>query len=115
VYTVSGTYDPVTGRCEWVKQYVGRHAVAYRGVADGSGVWGVWEIRLLNGLYSDRGGFHIWPEGAGAPEEAEKTEAAVLAIMRQEFGGPLARAGRALLTLLGAAALVGLGWWLTRY
>jgi hypothetical protein len=114
-FTVSGTYDPATGRCEWTKQYVGKHAVAYRGVADGSGVWGVWEIRLFGGLYFDRGGFHIWQEGMGTPADAGQTERAVLALMREEFGSPLARAGRAVLTLGVAAALAALAWWATGY
>src|SRR6476661_7263867 len=55
-FTVDGTYDAATGRCEWTKKYVGKHSVAYRGVNDGNGIWGVWEIRQLGGLYIDRGG-----------------------------------------------------------
>lgn len=85
-YTIDGTYDPATGKCEWVKQYVGRHAVTYRGMNDGRGIWGVWEIRVLGGLYQDRGGFHIWPKGTDVSEESERTERAVLAVMRQQFG-----------------------------
>src|SRR5262245_8718765 len=60
-YTVEGTYDTGSGRCTWTKQYTGKHSVAYRGMNDGHGIWGVWEIRLLGGVYQDRGGFHIWP------------------------------------------------------
>jgi hypothetical protein len=85
-YTVDGHYDLATGRCEWVKQYVGKHAVAYRGVNDGRGIWGVWEIRQLGGLYVDRGGFHLWPEGTDVSEESERTEQAVVKVMNQELG-----------------------------
>ena len=66
-YTIDGTYDLATGRCEWAKQYVRKHSVVYRGVNDGRGIWGVWEIRLFGGLYLDRGGFHLWPEGEDDP------------------------------------------------
>jgi hypothetical protein len=110
-YTVAGSYDLSTGRCEWTKQYLGKHAVAYRGVNDGHGIWGVWEIRQLGGLFVDRGGFHLWPEGTDASEESDRTEQAVLAMMREEFGGRLARAARGLLVLAVAAALAFLMWW----
>lgn len=72
--------------CSWVKKYIGRHSVAYRGVNDGHGIWGVWEIRQLGGLYQDRGGFHIWPKGSDVSEASEQTEQAVLAVMRELFG-----------------------------
>src|SRR5437867_3811958 len=67
-YTIDGRYELDTGRCEWTKQYLGKHAVAYRGVNDGRGIWGVWEIRQLGGLYVDRGGFHLWPQGTDVSE-----------------------------------------------
>ncbi len=85
-YTVEGEYEIDTGKCAWTKKYIGRHSVAYRGVNDGHGIWGVWEIRILAGLYQDRGGFHIWPEGTDVSEASEQTEQAVLAVMRQEHG-----------------------------
>jgi hypothetical protein len=109
-YTVDGHYDLATGRCEWVKQYVGKHAVAYRGVNDGRGIWGVWEIRQLGGLYVDRGGFHLWPEGTDVSEESERTEQAVLAVMREELGSrhPAARLGAVVLV---AAVVLGLLAW----
>ena len=112
-YTLDGSYDVATGRCEWTKRYVGKHTVAYRGVSDGRGIWGVWEIRLLGGLYQDRGGFHIWPEGTDVSEESEKTEQAVLAAMREEFGSRTYRAVRGLFILAAAVGLVLLlrsGW-----
>src|SRR6266849_1820784 len=55
--TIDGHYDLDTGKCEWTKRYLGKHTVSYRGVNSGHGIWGVWEIRLLAGLYTDRGGF----------------------------------------------------------
>jgi hypothetical protein len=113
-YTVAGTYDPATGRVEWRKKYMGKHSVAYRGVADASGVWGVWEIRLLGGLYHDRGGFHVWPEGGGKPAEADRTEQAVLALMREEFGHPLAGVAR-FAAFLALAALGFAIWRLAGY
>jgi hypothetical protein len=110
-YTLEGSYDLGTGRCEWTKQYVGKHSVAYRGVNDGRGIWGVWEIRQLGGLYVDRGGFHIWPEGTEVSEESDQTEEAVLAVMREQFGSRFARALRGLLILGVAVALGLLLWW----
>jgi len=110
-YTVDGQYDLVTGRCEWTKQYLGKHSVAYRGINDGRGIWGVWEIRQLAGLYIDRGGFHIWPKGTDLSEDSEKTEQAVLAVMRAEYGSRLYRAFRNVLILGLAAALALLLRW----
>lgn len=109
-YTVRGSYDLGTGRCEWTKAYLGRHTVAYRGVNDGRGIWGVWEIRQLGGLYVDRGGFHLWPEGADVSEEADRTEQAVLAMMREEFGSRAYRLARGLVALAAAAGVAFLAW-----
>jgi hypothetical protein len=108
-FTIEGNYDVATGQCDWIKQYTGKHSVAYRGVNDGHGIWGVWEIRLLGGLYQDRGGFHIWPEGTDVSEESDRTEQAVLKKMRQEFGSPFYRALRVLL-IFGAAVGLALLW-----
>ena len=112
-FTIDGTYDTTTGRCEWTKQYVGRHSVAYRGMNDGRGIWGVWEIRQLGGLYVDRGGFHIWPEGTDVSEESDATAQAVQEAMRKEFGGR-ASPFHPVVTLLFLLTLVGLAfllWW----
>jgi hypothetical protein len=109
-YTIDGSYDTATGKCEWTKRYVGKHAVAYRGVNDGRGIWGVWEIRQLGGLIVDRGGFHVWPEGTDVSEESDRTERAVLAVMREEYGSRLSRAARGLLALGAVAALALLLW-----
>jgi hypothetical protein len=104
-YSVDGFYELGTGKCEWTKQYLGKHAVEYRGVNNGQGIWGVWEIRQLGGLYVDRGGFHIWPEGTDVSEESDETEQALLAVMRQEFGSRIFRILRAVVVLGGAVAL----------
>jgi hypothetical protein len=109
-YAIHGRYDVGTGRCEWTKRYFGKHSVAYRGVNDGRGIWGVWEIRQLRGLFVDRGGFHIWPEGTDVSEESHQTEQAVLAVMRQEFGSRLFRAMRWLIVLAVGIALALLLW-----
>jgi hypothetical protein len=112
-YTIDGEYDLATGRCEWTKQYIGKHSVAYRGVNDGHGIWGVWEIRQLGGLYVDRGGFHLWPEGTDVSEASAKTEQAVLEVMRKEFGQfghPASRLTAVILVLGTIAGIVALGW-----
>ncbi|HEY2881661.1 MAG TPA: hypothetical protein VGJ15_04495 [Pirellulales bacterium] len=85
-YTIEGTYDAATGQCQWIKRYLGRHYVSYRGVNEGRGIWGVWELPQLMGLFVDRGGFHIWPEGADYGSESDEAEQALLAVMRKEFG-----------------------------
>jgi hypothetical protein len=108
-YNIDGTYDLATGRSEWIKKYHRKHSVAYRGVNDGHGIWGVWEIRQLAGLYVDRGGFHIWPRGTDVSAESAETERAVLEVMRREFGSPMSRLVPRLLlggTLAAAAYLL---------
>jgi hypothetical protein len=110
-YTIDGTYDAGTGQCEWTKQYLGKHSVKYRGLNNGQGIWGVWEIRQLAGLFTDRGGFHIWPEGSDVSEESERTEQAVLAVMRKEFGSRAWRGLRWLLLVAVVVAIVLLVQW----
>ncbi len=110
-YSIDGHYEVDSGRCAWTKQYLGKHAVAYRGVNEGRGIWGVWEIRLLGGLYVDRGGFHIWPEGTDVSEESDETEQVLLAVMREEFGSRFSRALRGLLVVGVGVALGLLAWW----
>jgi hypothetical protein len=77
-FTFSGSYDPVDGKCQWTKTYLGKHRVSYAGVNEGKGIWGVWEIRQLGGWYHDRGVFHIWPEGMTPGADADLTERALL-------------------------------------
>src|SRR5580692_8945039 len=55
MFIISGNYSAQSGECSWVKQYVGRHAVDYKGYRDGKGIWGNWT------LANSKGGFHIWP------------------------------------------------------
>jgi hypothetical protein len=114
-YTIDGHYELSSGRCAWTKQYIGKHAVAYRGVNDGHGIWGVWEIRQLGGLYIDRGGFHIWPEGTDVSEESDEAERALLAVMREEFGRSSFRLLGGLLLLGLVIALALLAWWNWEY
>lgn len=110
-FIINGTYDTATGRCEWTKKYLGRHSVAYRGVNDGHGIWGVWEIRQLGGLYVDRGGFHIWPQGSNVSEESDRTEKAVMEAMQAEFGEmPVPPATLFALLVLGGCMLAILLW-----
>jgi hypothetical protein len=103
-YTIEGRYDLRSGRCEWTKQYIGRHSVEYRGVNEGRGIWGVWEMKQLWGLLKDRGGFHIWPDGADVQDESDEAEKTLLELMRKEFGGRLVRALPILLVIAGVAA-----------
>jgi hypothetical protein len=69
-FLLKGDYELEGGVCRFVKQYVGRHAVYYRGYNEGKGIWGVWTI--VEGL---RGGFHIWPEGQADPTGSTLREA----------------------------------------
>jgi hypothetical protein len=64
-FAVDGAYQLSDGLCVWVKQYIGRHSVGYRGFNEGKGIWGTWE--LTDQGYTFTGGFHIWPEGMPDP------------------------------------------------
>jgi hypothetical protein len=81
-FTFQGEYIPADGKCQWVKRYLGKHRVTYTGVNEGQGIWGVWEIRQLGGLWQDKGVFHIWPRGMAPTEEAEATVQAYLTHLR---------------------------------
>ena len=81
-FVFSGAYDLKQGKCRFKKSYIGQHSVNYDGYNEGRGVWGVWSIPADN----LQGGFHIWPEGTDVSEASERTERAVLAAMREEFG-----------------------------
>ena len=64
--TVLGCYRTEDGRCEWLKQYVGKHTVVYAGYnEEGRGIYGGWMI-----TEQMRGGFRIWP--AGLEEEVRR-------------------------------------------
>lgn len=81
-FRLHGTYDLASGRCEWIKQYVGRHAVYYRGFNEGKGIWGTWEI--AGETPPQRGGFHIWPEGMPDPTRPARHEEAELPVPRTQ-------------------------------
>jgi hypothetical protein len=79
-FSFRGTYDLQDGKCRWTKHYFYMHNVYYQGYNEGKGIWGVWEIDVLQmGLLRDRGGFHIWPEGMAMDEQmAEEAEADII-------------------------------------
>ena len=68
-FLIRGRYDPASRECYWTKSYIGRHDVFYRGFREGKGIWGTWEIMILN-----HGGFHIWPKGETADEQIAEGE-----------------------------------------
>lgn len=87
-FLVKGRYNLNDGKCYWTKKYVDKHDVFYQGYNEGKGIWGVWEIGQLA-----RGGFHIWPEGMGAPTDDHLYEEADLPAVPEkelvEIGPPL--------------------------
>jgi hypothetical protein len=99
-FSFQGDYDRAEGKCRWIKYYHGKHHVTYSGVNEGEGIWGVWEIRLLGGLYLDQGVFHIWPRGMTPTAAAEATVSGYLSHQRARW---LKRLG--FVVLGGAAAL----------
>lgn len=71
-FTFRGRYSAADGKCHWVKHYVGRHDVSYKGYNEGKGIWGTWQL-AANALVLDHGGFHIWPEGMNVGPEPHLT------------------------------------------
>ena len=70
LFVISGHYSVSSGECSWAKQYVGRHAVDYKGYREGKGIWGNWVVS------SAKGGFHIWPLSESSPQNlAQENEA----------------------------------------
>lgn len=68
-FTIQGIYSVEKCECEWIKKYLGKHDVFYKGYREGKGIWGVWRIKTQSG------GFHIWPIESGelvADVEEEK-------------------------------------------
>jgi hypothetical protein len=63
-FLIKGKYETDSGKCWWTKQYIGQHFIFYQGYNEGKGIWGTWEDPLSS---TNRGGFHIWPEGMGDP------------------------------------------------
>jgi hypothetical protein len=70
-FLIKGRYDCSSSECYWTKSYIGSHDVFYRGFREGKGIWGTWEIGILN-----HGGFHIWPKQAGDSEAIIESEIA---------------------------------------
>ena len=56
-WTLQGEYDLSKLKTVWIKSYVGKHDVTYRGTISKTGIIGVWDIRE-----SETGSFHIWPQ-----------------------------------------------------
>jgi hypothetical protein len=73
-FTIDGAYQLSDGLCVWVKQYVGKHAVGYRGFNEGKGIWGTWELKDRGQTFT--GGFHIWPDGMPDPTVSVLSEEA---------------------------------------
>lgn len=48
-FHLSGQYDTSSGLCQWTKQYLGRHEVAYERLNGGQGIIGRW-IKCLRDL-----------------------------------------------------------------
>ncbi len=63
-WTATGDYDLESGACHWVKKYVGKHQVNYRGICGPNGIQGQWRI-----LWT-KGEFHIWPKSMQKLERA---------------------------------------------
>lgn len=64
-FEMHGTYALDTGCCSIVKTFVRAHRVSYDGRNEGDGLW-IWGLWRIN---SDRGGFHLWPEGEDDPTQ----------------------------------------------
>jgi hypothetical protein len=85
-FLIKGRYDSQSAESHWTKSYVGSHDVFYRGFREGKGIWGTWEIGILN-----HGGFHIWPKQVGdlPPEDSEIAAESVEAIATETSEVPL--------------------------
>jgi hypothetical protein len=66
-FIIRGRYELKSGEATFHKHYLGMHSVYYRGFAEGTGIWGVWEISSPRGGPIEKGGFHIWPKGMIEP------------------------------------------------
>jgi tetratricopeptide (TPR) repeat protein len=53
-FTIAGHYQDDSG-CRWTKQYLGKHAVSYRGRREERSLWGRWKIRS-----ESSGEFSLW-------------------------------------------------------
>ena len=83
-FVLRGRYDLADGKCHWIKHYLGKHDVFCKGFNEGKGIWGVWDIPGTEDYPSQRGGFHIWPEGMADPTDSHLTEEADLPLVITE-------------------------------
>ena len=61
-FVIDGSYDGVSSRWSWVKQYVGKHSVQYEGRYEGDEIIGTWSlVPTTQGSGSKGGEFRIWP------------------------------------------------------
>jgi hypothetical protein len=61
-FVIDGSYDGVSSRLRWVKQYVGKHSVQYEGRYEGDEIIGTWSLAQdVQGAGSKGGEFRIWP------------------------------------------------------
>ena len=66
-FIIFGAYSSASGECSWIKQYVGQHAVDYRGFKEAKDIWGTWT------LPGAKGGFRIWPLEEETPAHNAQT------------------------------------------
>ena len=92
-----GRYDLDSGRCNFMKQYLGGHDIVYGGWnEEGKGIWGVWEIHVDAGNVL-KGGFHLWPEGMPDPTGGS---------LHAEVDGPAESDGNATETVQSPGAMI---------
>ncbi|MDG1873698.1 MAG: hypothetical protein P8J27_07290 [Mariniblastus sp.] len=67
-WVAEGQYDLTNLRCNWLKHYVAKHSVAYRGQISEKGIMGEWSVSLLSGQ------FHVWPKSLTVFDELYLSE-----------------------------------------
>src|SRR5207249_1161403 len=55
-FTFQGRYNLIDCICQWIKRYIGKHDVAYKGYNEGKGIWGIWEMSTELAPGAHRGG-----------------------------------------------------------
>jgi hypothetical protein len=71
---------------------------------------GVWEIRVLGGLYQDRGVFHLWPDGTTPDADADLTERALLDQVGRRPPFAVLASGLAMVLLVALSILILFGY-----
>ncbi len=94
-FVITGRYTLADGSCHWIKRYLGKHDVFYKGYNEGKGIWGRWEIPATQLTAQQTGGFYIWPEGMADPTRHELAEEADIPLILEqeeplEVGAPVA-------------------------